>query len=436
MAEIIAFDSSVTEKLAGKVDKVTGKGLSTEDYTTAEKTKLAGIDAGAQKNPDLTPYAKKTEVSAKRDKADNIAAKDEAQFTEWKFHCDVPEIQAALDANPPELQYDGGGVWDALISIPLKAGDWWVTEILPDEGGGDTVALSFPITGYHDVNGDHLSNAVTATRKKDVITKSGEPYVTPTGVKALAPKTELHALAPEAADTEVVLKPLDDKANYVTEKVEMAVEDDGWEIDFSVALESLENGELSWDSYTAKYGEDATIIHDGEEFVLVWERDISLPRCVLNKGRYRYTYGASPSANRLSFDEFCLDGFVHFTDASWMYMSYSVDCTRSEPRVGTLLVDAPPATNHARQFTLTLETDADEEKDVTWQGGEVVEAFPGAKKLAIGRTTWDVKEVAPDVFVVDRVPGADSVSLTGANGNAYTLGVDENGVLEVVKEDE
>ena len=33
--------------LAAKVDKVTGKQLSTEDYTTAEKTKLAGITAGA-----------------------------------------------------------------------------------------------------------------------------------------------------------------------------------------------------------------------------------------------------------------------------------------------------------------------------------------------------------------------------------------------------
>ena len=33
-----------------KVDKVTGKGLSTNDYTNAEKTKLSGIEAGAQKN--------------------------------------------------------------------------------------------------------------------------------------------------------------------------------------------------------------------------------------------------------------------------------------------------------------------------------------------------------------------------------------------------
>ena len=31
------------QDISGKVDKVTGKGLSTEDYTTAEKTKLAGL---------------------------------------------------------------------------------------------------------------------------------------------------------------------------------------------------------------------------------------------------------------------------------------------------------------------------------------------------------------------------------------------------------
>lgn len=36
--------------LANKVDKVTGKGLSTEDYTTTEKTKLAGIAASATAN--------------------------------------------------------------------------------------------------------------------------------------------------------------------------------------------------------------------------------------------------------------------------------------------------------------------------------------------------------------------------------------------------
>ena len=40
---------NVTTNLAGKVDKVNGKGLSTEDYTTTEKNKLAGISTGANK---------------------------------------------------------------------------------------------------------------------------------------------------------------------------------------------------------------------------------------------------------------------------------------------------------------------------------------------------------------------------------------------------
>ena len=44
------FATTITEKIASKVDKVEGKGLSTNDYTTAEKQKLAGIAAGAEAN--------------------------------------------------------------------------------------------------------------------------------------------------------------------------------------------------------------------------------------------------------------------------------------------------------------------------------------------------------------------------------------------------
>ena len=42
------------QDISGKVDKVTGKGLSTNDYTTAEKNKLNGIEAGAEVNTDGT----------------------------------------------------------------------------------------------------------------------------------------------------------------------------------------------------------------------------------------------------------------------------------------------------------------------------------------------------------------------------------------------
>ena len=42
--------TAITNLLEDKVDKVAGKGLSTEDYTTAEKTKLAGLGTAAEKN--------------------------------------------------------------------------------------------------------------------------------------------------------------------------------------------------------------------------------------------------------------------------------------------------------------------------------------------------------------------------------------------------
>ena len=74
--------------ISGKVDKVEGKQLSTEDYTTAEKTKLSGIETGAQVNiietvkvdgVALTPDANKAvdvNLSGKTDKVANATNGD------------------------------------------------------------------------------------------------------------------------------------------------------------------------------------------------------------------------------------------------------------------------------------------------------------------------------------------------------------------------
>lgn len=47
---LLYFWQQLKTLFAGKVDVVSGKGLSTEDYTTAEKTKLGGIATGAEVN--------------------------------------------------------------------------------------------------------------------------------------------------------------------------------------------------------------------------------------------------------------------------------------------------------------------------------------------------------------------------------------------------
>lgn len=59
--DITTFEDQLTQLqdvIDTKVDKVSGKGLSTNDYTTAEKNKLDGIEAGAEKNVVLSVAGK------------------------------------------------------------------------------------------------------------------------------------------------------------------------------------------------------------------------------------------------------------------------------------------------------------------------------------------------------------------------------------------
>ena len=71
-------------RLNDKVDKVTGKGLSTNDYTTTEKNKLAGIEAGANKytHPGTHPAGMITQDSTHRFVTDT-------EKTEWNEKANV-----------------------------------------------------------------------------------------------------------------------------------------------------------------------------------------------------------------------------------------------------------------------------------------------------------------------------------------------------------
>jgi len=80
------YSSQKTEDLlSNKVDVVAGKQLSTEDYTTAEKTKLSGIAAGAQVNDPNTTLQGNTfngiSQLVKLDGAGKLPAVDGSQLT-------------------------------------------------------------------------------------------------------------------------------------------------------------------------------------------------------------------------------------------------------------------------------------------------------------------------------------------------------------------
>lgn len=63
-----ATTSALNTGLSGKVDKVTGKGLSTNDYTNEDKNKLAGIETGAQVNTIETIKKNGVAIEAGEDK--------------------------------------------------------------------------------------------------------------------------------------------------------------------------------------------------------------------------------------------------------------------------------------------------------------------------------------------------------------------------------
>jgi hypothetical protein len=193
--------------------------------------KILNAQGGGGELPDLSDYAKKTDLDgyatkeqlnavgniaqgaadgvsfaigevnkleqgfgAKRDKSDNIAAADSAEFTEWKFYCGAPEIQAALDATPPIIQpptdpdADDYSPWK-LVGIPTIEGYRFVRDVSDEMYDANAVSLTFSLVYISNTSGDPYD--VTATREKMTVTKQGEPYVTPTGVGVLAiPKYE------------------------------------------------------------------------------------------------------------------------------------------------------------------------------------------------------------------------------------------------------
>lgn len=97
--------------LSKKVDKEEGKGLSTNDYTTAEKTKLAGIAEGAQVNVIETVKVNGAALDV-TDKAVNVVIPAQSEYT-------IAEQETAEDgyAKTYTLTKDGAVV-GAKINIP------------------------------------------------------------------------------------------------------------------------------------------------------------------------------------------------------------------------------------------------------------------------------------------------------------------------------
>lgn len=100
---IAYFKSKLDTVLAGKVDKETGKGLSSNDYTAEEKAKLANVAAGAQVNV-LEGIQKNGQTVTPVNKIVNIAVptktSDLTNDSGFVTSEDIPEGAAASTTTP------------------------------------------------------------------------------------------------------------------------------------------------------------------------------------------------------------------------------------------------------------------------------------------------------------------------------------------------
>ena len=125
---LIYYHSKVKALLNNKVDKVTGKGLSTNDYTTTEKDKLSGIASGAEVNQNA--YGKVTiggstyNAMAKQDKIEfvggtgiNISGDTSSNHIKISFDCD-----AEIPTKTSDLTNDSGFITNSDIATSSTPG--------------------------------------------------------------------------------------------------------------------------------------------------------------------------------------------------------------------------------------------------------------------------------------------------------------------------
>lgn len=100
--------------LTSKVDKVTGKGLSTNDYTSAEKTKLANIATGANNyvHPSAHPATMITEDATHRFATD-------AEKAKWNLEYTIEKVATESGFASTYVLKKGGTKVGVSINIPL-----------------------------------------------------------------------------------------------------------------------------------------------------------------------------------------------------------------------------------------------------------------------------------------------------------------------------
>ena len=137
-ADLSSNTTAITALQNGKVDKVAGKQLSTEDFTTTEKNKLAGLN-----NYDDTQV--RADITALQTRATNIESKNTTQDTAIA-NCYSPTNKPVPALDVTTLRSASGNTTTATISTNVRNYDYIVIEGYRDSGRTQAILFTKNIT--------------------------------------------------------------------------------------------------------------------------------------------------------------------------------------------------------------------------------------------------------------------------------------------------
>ena len=140
---VSADAKAVGDELAQKVDAVTGKGLSTNDYTTSDKTKLDGIASGATKvdiDTTLTTSGKAADAKAVGDEFGriNTAVGDKADKSDT-VTLTAPTTLTLAD----NTEYYITGLYD-ILTLTFPSNTHWECWIMLTTVADSSADITFP----------------------------------------------------------------------------------------------------------------------------------------------------------------------------------------------------------------------------------------------------------------------------------------------------
>lgn len=157
--------SKIKSALGGKVDVVSGKGLSTNDYTSAEKQKLSGIANGAQVNVIESVKVNGTKLTPSSKAVDVTVPTKTSQLTNDSGYQSETSVESIITAKGYQTQSQVQSLINSAVGNITSIRYEKVTS-LPATGSNGVIYLVAHSHGTQDIYDEYIWLSETKTYEK------------------------------------------------------------------------------------------------------------------------------------------------------------------------------------------------------------------------------------------------------------------------------